>query len=127
VHGRLGIVTIGLSLISTGNMPQQEKTFLTFFLGTTFELALSLSWKKIELKEIEEEGGHILIQVETDQATELFDLYEHLFCTSFKSSSFRSRIIYFDTLFNKTEEVRDRIYTDLKRIAVSKTTDRFQL
>ena len=107
-------------------MPQ-EKTYLTFFHSTNYELGLALSWKVITLKDIEEAGGFIIIQVQADQAIELFDLYEHLFCTSFKSSSFRSRIIYFDTLFNKTDEVRTRIYKDLKKIGVNRIADRFKM
>lgn len=100
---------------------------MTLFHSSGFELGLAMSWRSITLKDIAEEGGLILIQVETDQASELFEQYEHLFCTSFTSFEYRAQIIYIDALYNNIEEVRHRIYTDLKKIFVNNLCSRFQM
>jgi hypothetical protein len=105
----------------------KEHTYLTFFLSSGFDLGLAMSWSVITLKDIEEQGGFILIQVETDQAADLFEEYEHRYCTSFKSFPFRSQIIYFDPLYNKAAEIKDRIHKDLKKIQVNRMADRFQM
>jgi hypothetical protein len=106
---------------------EKERTFLTLFHSSNWELGLALSWRFITLAEIDEVGGHIVIQTEVDEADELFDNYEHNYTTSFKSFPYRSLIIFFDPLFNNIEEVRDRIYSDLKKFRVNKLADRFQM
>jgi hypothetical protein len=106
---------------------EKERTFLTLFHTSGYELGLAMSWRSITLKDIAEDGGLILIQVETDQASELFEQYEHLFCTSFASFEYRAQIIYIDALYNNIAEARNRIYTDLKKILVNSLCNRFQM
>jgi len=106
---------------------EKERTYLTLFHSSNWELGLAMSWRLIALKDVEEDGGFVIIQVETDQTSEFFEQYEHLFCTSYKSFPFRCQIIYFSPLFNSIEEVRSKIYKDLKLIAVNTKADQFQM
>jgi hypothetical protein len=105
----------------------KDHSYLTLFHSSNWELGLAMSWRVITLAEIEESGGHIIIQTEVDEAEELFELYESLYCTSFKSYPFRSQTIYFDPLYNRIGEIRDRIHKDLKQTLVNKKADQFQM